>query len=75
MCYICNSYPCDSRCPNAQNPAGFGKCKVCGEAIFSGDSYAEIDGQMYHEDCLDALTVSDWLDMLGESIQIAEVDY
>lgn len=30
---------------------------------------------MYHEDCLDALTVSDWLDMLGESIQIAEVDY
>lgn len=75
MCYICNSYPCNSRCPNAQEPIGFGKCESCHEAIYAGDEYAEIMGKKYHKECLDSFTTQDWLDILEECIVVAEVDY
>ena len=52
-----------------------GICKECGEAIIFGEKYAEIDGYKYHEECLDELTVKEWLDILGERICEAKPDY
>lgn len=63
MCDICGKYPCDSRCPNAPEPELFGKCCMCGEKIFDGDTYYDIEGEYWCEDCID------------ESRKTAEVDY
>ena len=40
MCQLCNSYPCDSRCPN-HIPKATLYCSSCGEGIRDGEEYIE----------------------------------
>lgn len=72
MCDICLSSPCLPRCPNAPEPPSIGVCECCNENICVGDGYADIDGGLYHEECLDNLSTAEWLDMLGVHIKEAE---
>lgn len=51
MCDICRRYPCDSRCPNAPEPATVYKCAYCGEPIVEGDEFVKYDDNHYHEEC------------------------
>lgn len=52
MCELCLRSPCDSRCPNAPEPPIFALCRECGEPIYDGDEYYEIDGRNYCEACV-----------------------
>ena len=72
MCDICLSSPCLPRCPNAPEPPSIGKCEHCGEPIHIGENYADIDGGLSCEDCLDDFSTSEWLDVLGVSLKEAE---
>lgn len=51
MCDICHKSPCDSRCPNAPDPATIYECEYCKQPIVTGDYYYNHDGKYYHEDC------------------------
>ena len=63
MCEECRQYPCHPRCPNAPEPPIFAKCKICGEPIYAGDEYFELDGHNYCEACVNG------------GYRTAEVDY
>lgn len=63
MCEECRQYPCHPRCPNAPEPPIYAKCEICGEPIYDGDEYFELDGHNYCEACVNG------------SYRTAEVDY
>ena len=52
MCDICLQHPCHPRCPNAPEPASVTECICCGEKIYSGDGYYDVDGEPWCEDCM-----------------------
>lgn len=43
MCSDCGHFPCVSRCPNYEEKPLF-YCDRCGEGIFDGDKFYQIDG-------------------------------
>lgn len=53
MCEVYKSHPCDSRCPNADDPEIIGVCAECGENLRADDLYAvDNDGNVFcDEDC------------------------
>ena len=70
MCQLCNSYPCDSRCPN-HIPKYTHYCSSCGEGIRDGEEYIENeDGECIHWDCFRSMR--DLLEFLGYEIQTME---
>lgn len=54
MCEICRQYPCHPRCPNAPEPPIFDTCEKCGEPIYEGDEYVEIDDSVFCTDCAES---------------------
>lgn len=72
MCEICDKVYCHPRCPNAPEPESIGACECCGEPIYVGDTYAKIDGEKYHKECLEELSVDEWLELIGVKVQEAE---
>ena len=52
MCDICRQSPCDSRCPNAPDPPVAYECIHCDAEIYEGDSYYDIDGEPWCENCI-----------------------
>lgn len=68
MCEICMSYPCNPRCPNADEPKEVYTCSECREPIYEGDKYYNIGNAYYHEECI---TVDILLEELGETVQEA----
>ena len=54
MCYECRTTPCDSRCPNAPEPAVLHNCETCGADIQDGDEYYRnsVNEQCYCTDCI-----------------------
>ena len=70
MCQLCNSYPCDSRCPNHIPKATY-YCSSCGEGIRDGEEYIENeDGECMHWDCFRSMR--DLLEFLGYEILTME---
>ena len=70
MCQLCNSYPCDSRCPN-HIPKATHYCSSCGEGIRDGEEYIENeDGECMHWDCFRSMR--DLLEFLGYEILTME---
>ena len=70
MRQLCNSYPCDSRCPN-HIPKATHYCSSCGEGIRDGEEYIENeDGECIHWDCFRSMR--DLLEFLGYEIQTME---
>ena len=53
MCDICRQNPCNSRCPNADEPKRLATCCVCKDGITAGEKYWHIDGKDYCENCED----------------------
>lgn len=52
MCDMCWQTPCHPRCPNAPEPLVIHKCIHCGAEIREGESYYDIDGEPWCEDCI-----------------------
>lgn len=76
MCSICRKYPCDSRCPNAEIVMVY-TCFNCGRAIFSGEECLDLSDYQHGvicSDCLDEMSSSDWMDVIGVGYQIARED-
>ena len=70
MCQLCNSYPCDTRCPN-HIPKATLYCSSCGEGIRDGEEYIEnADGECIHWECF--ISMRDLLEFLGYEIQTME---
>jgi hypothetical protein len=53
MCSICHSTPCRPQCPNAEEKA-VKVCIGCGADIIDGETYYDIDGEPFCEDCINA---------------------
>ena len=71
MCSVCLTHPCHPFCPNAPEPQSIGFCQDCGEEIFEGSEYAEINGDLYHKDCLDVMSTENLLKLFGVELQEA----
>lgn len=56
MCEYCHTYPHMPGCPNAPEPEVVGTCAWCEEDIITGEAYAEINGKMYHADCIEDMS-------------------
>lgn len=55
MCELCLRSPCDSRCPNAPEPRAVFICSGCGERICEGDTYYDVLGEQWCEDCMEEM--------------------
>ena len=53
MCEICKMSPCASGCPNEPEPPICGQCEWCGEPIYEGDTYYDVQHSIYCEQCVD----------------------
>ena len=72
MCDICRKNPCDSRCPNADEPKFNHYCSSCGEGISEGEEYVENDnGEYIHYVCP---TARELVQFLGYEIQTMRGD-
>ena len=62
MCNICGHYTCPGGCPNADEPVVVLHCEKCNCGIREGDSYYDVEGVAYCEDCMhDMLKEVEWL--------------
>lgn len=52
MCMYCGFTKCPSGCPNAPAPKRVAECHCCKHDILEGETVYEINGCLYHEDCV-----------------------
>lgn len=52
MCEYCHSSPHLPRCPNAPEPSIVYECSCCGEPIYEGDTYYDVDSNVWCEECI-----------------------
>lgn len=71
MCSVCLSTPCFSRCPGADEPTPVYKCSECGEGIFEDEKYLDGLDKKVCLECLNGMTVSEILEVVGESLSRA----
>ena len=72
MCDICYNFPCLSGCPNAEPDTPVCQCSRCKTAIYEGDKIAEIGNKVLCEDCVDSISTTEWLALLGAGWTFAE---
>ena len=72
MCAVCGSFPCLNRCPNATEPKPIHKCCKCGNGIMDGDRYYDSLEGCVCMDCIEDMTVSEFMELAGETLSIAE---
>lgn len=72
MCSICLSTPCLSGCPNAPEPEAVHLCVKCGHGIFEGDQYIDVQDGTICRECLDEMTIEEWLKMMDETLLTAK---
>ena len=65
MCDLCYSNPHLPGCPNAPEPKHGYKCSYCGGGIVEGEYFYDIDGRLYHDDCLDEMSREEILELVG----------
>ena len=71
MCEICRQWPCDYRCPNGPEPVPVYKCDECGEGIFEGDEFYDGPDGRVCKDCLDNMSVMEFMKLIGEELRKA----
>lgn len=55
MCAVCRKNPCDSRCPNAEEPKSIYTCEWCEEPIYEGDKYMDTPEGPVCKDCIEGM--------------------
>lgn len=71
MCSVCLRVPCHPRCPNTPELVSVHRCGKCGEGIFEGDRYFNSQEGYICEECLDDMSSSELLELVGESLAMA----
>ena len=51
MCQICLQTPCNQQCPLAE-PKIAHNCTMCGEEIYTGDTYYDLNSKPICESCI-----------------------
>jgi len=80
MCVVCNQYPCDPRCPNADTEP-YAECAYCEEPIMFGGGDVVIDGEgslFCDQECLMdyyGCRYFDWDDEDGEKYEDHNSDF
>ena len=74
MCEICGQvFGHDSRCPNYDSKIGaIYICSNCGEGIHNGEKLLEHKGKKICLECLENMSATDLLNIVGLSIQTVE---
>lgn len=72
MCAMCGSYHCVSRCPNAPEPIAVYECCKCGYGILAGDKYYDSPEGNICKDCIEDMTVDEFMELIGETFSTAE---
>lgn len=75
MCSECHQSPCSPRCPNAKESAYIHKCSRCGEKIYVGEDYADINGDFYCEPCIENMPYSELVTICGGEWRTADYSY
>ena len=52
MCEECRRTPCHPQCPNADEPQVVYECVHCHYGIVEAESYYNVDGEPWCEDCI-----------------------
>lgn len=73
MCEVCGHTPCDSRCPNAPEPTPIETCLQCGAGICEGDEYFDSQDGPICKECMEDMSYSEILEIIGEKMKVAEV--
>ena len=71
MCSVCLSNPCNSRCPNADEPIPKYLCKECRRGINTGEKYFLTENGRICKECLDDMTPEEILGLVDEKLEIA----
>lgn len=65
----------DMRAPGFDDePYIIGRCKHCGQPVRSFDVRVDMDGSMYHYDCLYGMSTEDLILELGGEIRSGDID-
>lgn len=72
MCAVCRKNPCDSRCPNAEEPRSIYTCEWCKEPIYEGDKYMDTPEGPVCKDCIEGMSVTEFCELIGETFKTAE---
>lgn len=72
MCSVCLSTPCHPRCPNAPEPVPVYTCGWCEEPIFENDEYMETPEGPVCRECIEEMSVLEFMEMTGEQFFTAE---
>ena len=72
MCEICGGvFEHFPGCPYEPEPKGIYECCICGEPIRDGDKYVDGLGGCICADCIDEMSVSEFMELTGEDFKIA----
>lgn len=72
MCEVCRQTPCHPRCPNAAEPTPVHTCGWCKEPIFEGEEYMETPDGPVCKDCIEGMSITEFMEMVGEKFKTAE---
>ena len=72
MCCECGHVPCLTGCPNAREEAQAGLCADCGQPIYHGEEMVDIDGTLYHLECVERMSTVELLALMGYTVCAAE---
>lgn len=71
MCEVCRQLLCNSQCPNAPETKPVYKCEKCGCGIYDGEQYFDSPEGYICKDCMDDMTVSEVIEIMGKSLKTA----
>lgn len=72
MCCECGHVPCLTGCPNARERARAGTCTDCAQPIYPGEEVVDIDGDLYHLECIERMSTVELLALMGYTVCAAE---
>lgn len=75
MCEICRQIPCHPRCPNAPEPTSVYECAWCKEPIYEGDKYLDTPDGPVCAECIEGMTVTEFMELTGEEFSEARKEY
>ena len=64
MCAVCRKNPCDSRCPNAEEPKSIYTCEWCEEPIYEGDKYMDTPEGPVCKDCIEGMSATEFCELM-----------
>lgn len=79
MCDFCHHSPHLCGCPEAPEPIHIFICSECGESIYEGESYYDVMGEQFCEECMrgflrTAELYDTYDDVFDEQIELEDIN-